>query len=57
MVIMVKLSFNFRSGDHASSDSETADSSDNSDQFSESDDHKRSEEEIALENIEVDQTR
>ena len=28
---MVKLSFNFRSGDHASSDSETADSWDNSD--------------------------
>ena len=54
---MVKLSFNFRSGDHASSDSETADSSDNSDQFSESDDRNRSEEEIALENIEVDQTR
>ena len=48
-----------RSGDHASdaSDSETADSWDNSDQFSESDDGNRSEEEITFENIEVDQTR
>ncbi|XP_068750508.1 uncharacterized protein [Montipora capricornis] len=46
------------SGDHASdaSDSETADSWDNSDQFSESDDGNRSEEEVTFENMDVDQT-